>query len=524
MRHENEHDDSFESETDDVAGVGGVAPPTGTTANGETVLLCSRDNCAYHAGDIETLAGEEGACGRPNVSWDGDEGKCQDFLDVEELDRRDLMMARAEVEPYGAIGEWQYAIREVPVRSEIFDRCAERIEGMIDVVQVLRVNEMAPGDPVADTLMEAVQDVTARDQSIDNIVKAGKKAGPDDVILFDEKTGEAQVVPREYAEQQDRFKPPPDPAKMAEFPNMTPEEADAYLKEIGYDEQQIAMMKATFEDSKRFVESCRQAIATVMRGIQFTSDAMVEGMRRALIGKEILTGTIREISFNMEAGTIEASVEPYHSPDIITVTITPKEIKTPLLREEKTLSVIPVIAREAVVLGSRCQIIRTRSFEEVMARLMQEQVEWDYIEAWHHEVFGSLIEHLALVQRSFCKDCLWRKEEEWEASLYPMFPDRKPPCLGKRKWQAVNRACVFFNSNEIADPEEDGCLECGGHLEASDGYVQCEDCGMEWEDPFYVDPEEDLYDIPDEFPYEGKDPYTPFHPDEDDGPPEGEDC
>jgi len=76
---------------------------------------------------------------------------------------------------------------------------------------------------------------------------------------------------------------------------------------------------------------------------------------------------------------------------------------------------------------------------------------------------------------------------------------------------------VFFSSNEIEDPEGgDGCLECGGYLEDHDGYFECEDCGMEYEDPFspfYEDPDEDPDD---DWPYgDADEEYNPLRRSED---------
>ena len=169
-----------------------LGPITGRNRDGETFIVCERDDCAFHAGDLDGVDGLQPACGRPKIEWDGDEGECVSYLDAETLDPMDMMMRRAHVHGIGEIGEWQYRIRGTLVTPVIFDRQAIRFPGYLETVKRSRKHKFAPGPTLS--MVERAKSLRSRDMDIHNIIEASKEAGPGDCIVFDEMTGKAQAM------------------------------------------------------------------------------------------------------------------------------------------------------------------------------------------------------------------------------------------------------------------------------------------------------------------------------------------
>ncbi len=509
------------------------APITGALPNGDEFVICDRSTCAFHAG----LVGEtdEGltvpGCGKPEITWDGDEGECKDFSDSSDLRPGDLEMARENVALLGAIGPWSYRVRGTEVVKETFLEASGKAEGIDprfrEAVEQLARNEIAPGPILSD--LEEARFGRDRSADIETIVEASKDAQPGDAIVFDEMTGSARAMDQDLA-LAGGARPHEGLVGFKEGPPL-PREHPRLMGRIQGEEWVVSPLdpKKALEWIMNIVEPTSYSFAEMLN-----QPALMKGtIEKSLIGRDIGIGVITEADANLETGICDVTIE-LHSGE-------PQEVfhvsfRTP----EKRPGLHGLMGGEK---GSDGVIVEVETPEQFLEKIGidlaaspdTELVEVDGIVVEKDSMPGEFKESVPVgdaqsmitdavcrdvcdvvdelywgeaLEDASCSDCAMRPKGH-PTSWIGAFPpgESLPKCHGKDQWLGVNKACRYFaNRDEEAaevDVEDeiddtrpiDECMTCGGHMEKRDGFYQCEDCHIEEEDHSYEEPpEEDDWD------------------------------
>lgn len=466
---------------DDVVEDHVPSPVVGILDGGQQFVVCGRRSCAFHAGDVTTDEGSEaGACGRPSVTWDGDEGECKDFTDPADMRPGDLEMGRQMIPGVGAIGPWSYRVKGEEVVVGTFLEASGKVEGLDpgfqDAVRELAKNEMAP-EVILSPLEEAM---SSRDRSLDiqTIVEASKDAKPGDAIVFDDMTGKARAMDQDLA-LAGGARPYEGVVGFKDGPTL-PREGPRLVGEIRGEEWVVSPL-----DTKKALDWLMNIIEPSVYGFveRLNQPALMKGtIEKSLVGRDIGIGVITEADANLETGVCDVTIE-LHSGEPQSVFHV--SFRTPEKQEH------PIWAGKAEK-GPEGEIVKVETPEEfiekfgmdLVASPEPELLEVDGVVVEVDSMPGELKESVPagevedLIMKAIirdrvdeldrlyfgealkevrCSDCSCRPQGivvVWDVD-YPLEGKMKPPCLGKKKWLGINRACRHF-INVDADTDYQG--------------------------------------------------------------------
>jgi len=436
------------------------SPVVGTLDGGQQYVVCYRRECAFHAGDVTTEDGEmSAACGKPSISWDADEGGCKDFSDTADVRPDDLEMARQTVGGLGAVGPWSFRIKGEEVVPETFLEASTKVKGLDprfqDAVRELMKNEIAPG-PTLSPLEEAR---ASRDRNLDisTIIEAAQDAKPGDAIVFDELTGKARAIPQ-------------DVALAGGGPRM--------VGEVGGEEWVVTPLDA--ERATRWIMDIVEPSARWFAE-RVGQPALLKGsIEKGLRGRDIGVGIIRQVEADMESGMVHCTVELHEKAEY-----TSFEIPIDPVERHGGNPFGDLLGPKAseVEKGPEGEIVRVDGPEEFLEQLGSELmtpsdlVEVDGVVVVRDSMPGELKERVpeaeskafmdAVVRASWeavdelyfkealkdvrCSDCAMRPDGKPTWATPWDLDTRPPPCLGKKKWQGINRACGHFTNYDADD-------------------------------------------------------------------------